>query len=67
MAGQRTSVTDPRGEVRSFGFTDAGLVGSATDPLGRTSTMTYDAVGRMVASVDARGEAIGTAARQGDI
>jgi len=68
--GNRTSVTDPRGNVPGANPTqftstvtyDAdGRPLASTDALGRTSTTTYDAVGRPVTVADPKGNVTTTA------
>ncbi len=56
-AGQRTSITDARGNTRTFRYSAAGELLHQTDALSRTTRWTYDAVGRVVARADGRGAA----------
>ncbi|MEM6532098.1 MAG: DUF6531 domain-containing protein [Myxococcota bacterium] len=46
VLGQIASITDPRGEVWSFGRDVAGRLISATDPLGAQTTYGYDSMGQ---------------------
>jgi len=56
-AGQRVSVTDPRGYTQYAAYDAAGERTSATDALTRTMTWNYDLGGRMLAQHDPRGVA----------
>ena len=53
-AGQRSTVTDPRGKTRRFAYTDAGLLATATDALNRVTTYNYDPVGHKTLIDDAK-------------
>ncbi|HEU4327339.1 MAG TPA: RHS repeat-associated core domain-containing protein [Roseiflexaceae bacterium] len=59
-AGQRTSITDARGNTRTFRYSAAGELLQQTDALSRTTSWTYDAAGRMVTQQDPRGAALAT-------
>jgi RHS repeat-associated protein len=52
--GLLTSITDPRGKVTAFSYTDGNLTQIQTQ-LGNRTTMCYDTSGRMVGLVDPRG------------
>jgi RHS repeat-associated protein len=52
--GRPRSVTDPLGRVTSFGY-DGGDLSSVTDALGRQRQRFTDAIGRVIATVDRRG------------
>ncbi|HEU4321507.1 MAG TPA: DUF6531 domain-containing protein [Roseiflexaceae bacterium] len=56
-AGQRTSITDARGNTRTFRYSAADELLQQTDALGRTTSWSYDATGRVVEQQDARGAA----------
>jgi len=53
--GLLVSVTDPRGMTTTFGYDAQANRNRITTPLGFITTMTYDAVGRMLTQVEARG------------
>jgi RHS repeat-associated protein len=53
------SVVDPRGKTTTFGYDPQGNRTSVLTPMGFRSTMTYDAAGRMLTSVDPRGNVVG--------
>jgi RHS repeat-associated protein len=57
--GLLASTTDPRGKTTSYGYDADANLASITTPLGNVTTMTYDTGGRMVTSVDPRGNAPG--------
>jgi YD repeat-containing protein len=54
-----SSSTDLRGKTSAFGYDLAGNRISVTDPLSRVTTYAFDADGRMVSMVDARGNVAG--------
>jgi len=56
-AGQRVSITDPRGYTQYAAYDAAGERTSATDALTRTTTWDYDLGGRMLVQHDPRGPA----------
>jgi RHS repeat-associated protein len=51
--------TDVRGKTTGYGYDLAGNRTQVTDPLGRVATYTFDADGRMMTMVDARGNTAG--------
>ena len=53
--GNRTTIIDPLGHVRTFGFDAADEQTTATDALAHTTTWSYDALGRAIGTVDPRG------------
>ena len=57
--GLVTGVTDPRGKTTTYGYDAQGDRISIATPLGNETSMTFDALGRMLTRVDARGHASG--------
>jgi RHS repeat-associated protein len=57
--GLLTELTDPRDKTTTYAYDADGNLASITTPLGHESTMEYDAAGRLVESVDGRGNADG--------
>ena len=58
VAGQHTSLTDPNGAERTWGYDDGGRQTTAIDAENRTTSFVFDAVGRQIATTDARGVTI---------
>jgi RHS repeat-associated protein len=57
--GLLLSLTDPRGKVTTLGYDADSNLNQITTPLGFISTMTYDSAGRLLTSVDPRGNVVG--------
>ncbi|MCL6431106.1 MAG: hypothetical protein K6V36_09625 [Anaerolineae bacterium] len=53
--GNKTSVTDQRGNITRFTYDQSNRLLSVTDPLGHTTSHTYDLVGNRLSVTDARG------------
>lgn len=53
------SVTDPRNKVTTFGYDAEGNRTRVTTPLNEIATFTFDSAGRLITSVDPRGNAPG--------
>lgn len=57
--GDVTSMTDPRGEIWTYGYDADGNRSSTVDPLGNESTATFDDRGLPVSTVTPRGNELG--------
>jgi RHS repeat-associated protein len=53
--GNKTSTTDPLGDVISYTYNERGQVLTTTDPLGNTTTQEYDANGNLISKTDPLG------------
>jgi len=62
VTGVMTSETDPRGKTTTLGYDSQWNLISKTSPLSEKQTMSYDAAGRMITSVDPRGNVTGATA-----
>lgn len=54
--GYATAITDATGATQAFTYTGAGLMQRRTDELGKQTTFTWNAVGRLVTDVTPLGE-----------
>ncbi len=55
LAGQQTSVTNPRGKTTTYAYDSLGNQLSQTDPLNRTQANVYNLAGELTQTTDARG------------